>query len=86
MAEIYITTTASLPTSDAPQSQHYHQQHATPMVTQVVYRNNGLPFRVEDWSRLKKIAEGNPDVNKVGELFTRTQILLRLQVLLMHVL
>lgn len=27
----------------------------------VEYRNNGLPFRKQDWSRLKKIAEGNPD-------------------------
>jgi hypothetical protein len=27
----------------------------------VEYRNNGMPFRPQDWSRLKKIAEGNPD-------------------------
>eukprot|EP01137_Pigoraptor_chileana_P003951 Opistho-2@44912 len=32
----------------------------------VVYRNNGRPFRKEDWGRLKKIAEGNPDENKIG--------------------
>jgi Protein of unknown function (DUF3684) len=25
-----------------------------------------MPFRDQDWSRLKKIAEGNPDVSKVG--------------------
>ncbi|KAI0565871.1 Histidine kinase/HSP90-like ATPase [Gracilaria domingensis] len=37
-----------------------------PVVTQVVYRNDGLPFRSQDWSRLRKIAEGNPDVSKVG--------------------
>jgi hypothetical protein len=36
------------------------------IVTQVLYRNNGMPFRGQDWSRLKKIAEGNPDVSKVG--------------------
>lgn len=24
------------------------------------FRNDGIPFREEDWSRLKKIAEGNP--------------------------
>ena len=35
-------------------------------VSQVVYRNNGVPFRDQDWSRLRKIAEGNPDVSKVG--------------------
>ena len=36
------------------------------LVTQVVYRNNGLPFRKQDWSRLRKIAEGNPNPQKVG--------------------
>jgi hypothetical protein len=36
------------------------------VVSQVIYRNNGLPFRAEDWSRLRKIAEGNPDASKVG--------------------
>lgn len=36
------------------------------MVIQVAYRNDGLPFRPQDWSRLRKIAEGNPDVSKVG--------------------
>lgn len=35
-------------------------------VNEVVYRNNGIPFRPQDWSRLQKIAEGNPDVAKVG--------------------
>ena len=38
----------------------------TGIVEQVVYRNNGIPFRNEDWKRLQKIAEGNPDVSKVG--------------------
>lgn len=37
-----------------------------PVVSQVVYRNNGLPFRPQDWVRLRRIAEGNPDVSKVG--------------------
>ena len=36
------------------------------VVTNVTYRNNGLPFRPQDWSRLKKIAEGNPDESKIG--------------------
>jgi hypothetical protein len=35
-------------------------------VSQVLYRNNGMPFRPQDWSRLQKIAEGNPDVSKIG--------------------
>jgi hypothetical protein len=29
------------------------------------YKNNGFIFRPEDWDRLKKIAEGNPDEQKV---------------------
>lgn len=36
------------------------------VVTEVVYKNDGLPFRSHDWSRLRKIAEGNPDASKVG--------------------
>jgi hypothetical protein len=31
------------------------------LLLSVEYRNNGMPFRPQDWSRLKKIAEGNPD-------------------------
>jgi len=36
------------------------------IVDSVVYRNNGTQFRSQDWTRLQKIAEGNPDVSKVG--------------------
>src|SRR5579871_5986606 len=28
--------------------------------------NDGLPFGANDWSRLKRIAEGNPDETKIG--------------------
>ena len=38
------------------------------IVKQVMYRNNGMPFRDQVWARLKKIAEGNPDVSKVGSV------------------
>ncbi|KAG8814868.1 hypothetical protein FRC17_000941 [Serendipita sp. 399] len=31
-----------------------------------VVKNNGMLFRDEDWSRLKKIADGNPDDKKIG--------------------
>ena len=37
-----------------------------PLVTKAIYRNDGMPFRKEDWARLSKIAEGNPDPSKVG--------------------
>ncbi|KAH7915898.1 hypothetical protein BJ138DRAFT_824538 [Hygrophoropsis aurantiaca] len=35
-------------------------------VAQWTFRNNGIAFRDEDWSRLRKIAEGNPDEEKIG--------------------
>lgn len=34
-------------------------------ITALTLRNNGRPFDANDWSRLKKIAEGNPDEQKV---------------------
>ena len=58
-AEIYFTTTTTSHGTEGLSS-------SSGIVTQVVYRNNGMPFRTQDWSRLKKIAEGNPDVSKVG--------------------
>lgn len=39
-------------------------QHHT--VYRVVVSNNGEPFTADDWSRLKRIAEGNPDETKIG--------------------
>lgn len=53
-AEILITTTSS------------SSEGGKEVVSQVIYRNNGLPFRTQDWARLRKIAEGNPDASKVG--------------------
>ncbi|RXW23364.1 hypothetical protein EST38_g2483 [Candolleomyces aberdarensis] len=38
----------------------------TVLVHKWKFRNNGILFRDEDWSRLKKIAEGNPDEEKIG--------------------
>ncbi|KAJ4468229.1 hypothetical protein J3R30DRAFT_3830515 [Lentinula aciculospora] len=35
-------------------------------VHQWSFRNDGITFREEDWNRLKKIAEGNPDEEKIG--------------------
>ncbi|KAI9511382.1 hypothetical protein F5148DRAFT_1172037 [Russula earlei] len=35
-------------------------------VHQWTFKNNGMTFRNEDWNRLKKIAEGNPDEEKIG--------------------
>ncbi|KAF9529296.1 hypothetical protein CPB83DRAFT_906254 [Crepidotus variabilis] len=38
----------------------------TTLIHQWTFKNNGILFRDEDWSRLKKIAEGNPDEEKIG--------------------
>ncbi|KAI0037007.1 hypothetical protein K488DRAFT_75577 [Vararia minispora EC-137] len=38
----------------------------TEQVHQWTFKNNGIVFRDEDWNRLKKIAEGNPDEEKIG--------------------
>ncbi|KAG1888113.1 hypothetical protein F4604DRAFT_1715581 [Suillus subluteus] len=38
----------------------------TTPVSQWTFRNNGIVFRDEDWNRLRKIAEGNPDEEKIG--------------------
>ncbi|KAF8894925.1 hypothetical protein CPB84DRAFT_1816083 [Gymnopilus junonius] len=38
----------------------------TSHVHQWTFKNNGITFRDEDWNRLKKIAEGNPDEEKIG--------------------
>ncbi|PRP80386.1 hypothetical protein PROFUN_11984 [Planoprotostelium fungivorum] len=38
----------------------------TTKISKIVFRNDGIPFRSEDWQRLKKIAEGNPDEQKIG--------------------
>jgi hypothetical protein len=34
-------------------------------ITRILFKNNGFAFRPEDWDRLVKIAEGNPDEQKV---------------------
>ncbi|PKC61018.1 hypothetical protein RhiirA1_488641 [Rhizophagus irregularis] len=38
----------------------------TDKVTRILFKNDGFHFRPEDWERLKKIAEGNPDEKKIG--------------------
>jgi len=38
----------------------------TAVVHQWTFKNDGIPFRDQDWNRLKKIAEGNPDEEKIG--------------------
>ncbi|KAF9428175.1 hypothetical protein BGZ94_003181 [Podila epigama] len=56
--EIVFETATSNPNESAP------NLHAK--ITRVIFKNNGMHFRPEDWNRLKKIAEGNPDESKIG--------------------
>ncbi len=38
----------------------------SPLVDRITIKNDGRPFSGKDWGRLRKIAEGNPDEQKVG--------------------
>ncbi|KAH7929282.1 hypothetical protein BV22DRAFT_1081369, partial [Leucogyrophana mollusca] len=51
---------------DSSQGQDKFPDLKTTHVTQWTFCNNGIAFRDEDWSRLRKIAEGNPDEEKIG--------------------
>ncbi|PPQ89567.1 hypothetical protein CVT25_012239 [Psilocybe cyanescens] len=52
---------------DIPDSSSSHLPDLrTALVHQWIFKNNGNIFRDEDWNRLKKIAEGNPDEDKIG--------------------
>ncbi|GES82823.1 hypothetical protein GLOIN_2v1661590 [Rhizophagus clarus] len=41
-------------------------KHLKDKIVRILFKNNGFAFRTEDWNRLKKIAEGNPDEQKIG--------------------
>lgn len=36
------------------------------VISKYVLLNDGIPFREQDWDRLRKIAEGNPNEDKIG--------------------
>lgn len=36
------------------------------MIDSIEIRNNGRPFNADDWKRLTRIAEGNPEEDKIG--------------------
>ncbi|KAK9702383.1 hypothetical protein K7432_011269 [Basidiobolus ranarum] len=56
--EIHFHTTAPESASTVP--------NLKAKLRRVEFKNNGMYFRAEDWNRLKKIAEGNPDESKIG--------------------
>lgn len=57
--------TVPVPQSSNPSAQLKHVLlHHT--LKSTIVENNGEVFKATDWSRLKKIAEGNPDETKIG--------------------
>lgn len=64
VSEIYFTTKDA--ETDASTNGTTPSGPRRKIVSSVQYRNNGMPFRPQDWARLKKIAEGNPDESKIG--------------------
>jgi len=59
------STTIPTPSSngDAEALRHVIQHHT---LKRLLVSNNGQPFGENDWQRLKRIAEGNPDETKIG--------------------
>jgi hypothetical protein len=62
----------TLPSAQVPLSNATNQSEVLKHVLlnhtlrRLLVTNNGQPFGVNDWSRLKRIAEGNPDETKIG--------------------
>ena len=63
--ETIPSSSIPLPQDPTPSSLLKHTvQHHT--IRRLVVSNNGTPFNENDWARLKRIAEGNPDETKIG--------------------
>ncbi|KFY33555.1 hypothetical protein V494_07516 [Pseudogymnoascus sp. VKM F-4513 (FW-928)] len=59
------STTVPLPPNASPSDLLKHTLlHAT--LRRLLVSNDGLPFGDNDWARLKRIAEGNPNEDKIG--------------------
>ncbi|KAK2764928.1 hypothetical protein FQN54_008625 [Arachnomyces sp. PD_36] len=63
--ETIPSTTVPLPNS-ADQSASIKHTLTNHTLKRLLVSNNGQPFSSKDWSRLKRIAEGNPDETKIG--------------------
>ena len=63
--ETLPSATVPLPADSSSSSllRHTLQNHT---LKRLVVTNNGQPFSENDWIRLKRIAEGNPDETKIG--------------------
>lgn len=63
--ETIPSATVPLPQSPSPSDLLKHtMQHHT--LKRLIVSNNGQVFNENDWARLKRIAEGNPDETKIG--------------------
>ena len=63
--ETFPSASVPLPPQASPAALLRHTvQHHT--LKRLLVTNNGQPFGANDWSRLKRIAEGNPDETKIG--------------------
>lgn len=58
-----LSTPAPQDSDRAVLLKHIIQHHT---LKRLVVSNNGVPFTPADWSRLKSIADGNPDETKIG--------------------
>lgn len=63
--ETLPSTTVPLP-PDPDQSTLLKHVIANHTLKRLLISNNGHPFTERDWSRLKRIADGNPDETKIG--------------------
>lgn len=67
--ELRFATSATVPHSLLPAHVPSAEKRApdvTAPLTQWTFRNNGKPFSNDDWNRLRRIAEGNPDPERIG--------------------
>ncbi|OJD17547.1 hypothetical protein AJ78_02360 [Emergomyces pasteurianus Ep9510] len=63
--ETLPSTSVPAPTESDPSAALKHViSHHT--LKRLILTNNGAPFSQNDWARLKRIAEGNPDETKIG--------------------
>ncbi|QSS62628.1 HATPase_c domain-containing protein [Histoplasma capsulatum] len=63
--ETIPSTSVPAPTEADPSASLKHViSHHT--LKRLILTNNGTPFSPNDWARLKRIAEGNPDETKIG--------------------
>lgn len=64
--ELRFATSATVPHTQLPLTTKPSVPDTNALLTQWTFRNNGTPFSGADWNRLRRIAEGNPDPERIG--------------------